>query len=465
LRAQAQIQIAALNAILQSNNVNGETALGTNAAVAQLTKAVAADTTAQNEMNARQTEITAEIAGLNESSTAQVALLNDQLATAQDQYNAALGIDAAITDVDASIAAMQSAIAEYGQAQSSYLATLSENSESIASIEAARDAQIAALNAQLDTAQAIYDTATGQAVTLTSIDAHMGAFNATLAEYTAAQVTLADVMAINQPLIDSINATLAEQTGILEAQLASFQDQFAPLNNLPTALATLQAAIQALADAQSAPVVIPEAPQSLLAAQLDTIYNRTLNRDADASGAAYYTGQVLGGSKSLADVEAEILASQEFRNSIFRPQLDAAYQAGVGRAADQSGADWFYQQFMGGRSMADIAADIASSPESMGIPSYATGTSNHPGGLAMVGERGPELVNMPSGSSVSTAPATRKMFDNSDLIAEVRALRSDMHSIQEENRTLQLQLVRYTRKTADINEQWDGDGLPAERTA
>jgi phage-related tail protein len=36
------------------------------------------------------------------------------------------------------------------------------------------------------------------------------------------------------------------------------------------------------------------------------------------------------------------------------------------------------------------------------IPSYATGTSNHPGGMALVGEQGPELVNLPRGSSVYT---------------------------------------------------------------
>lgn len=34
------------------------------------------------------------------------------------------------------------------------------------------------------------------------------------------------------------------------------------------------------------------------------------------------------------------------------------------------------------------------------VPGYAGGTSFHPGGLAMVGERGPELVNLPRGSAV-----------------------------------------------------------------
>nr|WP_246434338.1 tape measure protein [Shinella fusca] len=36
----------------------------------------------------------------------------------------------------------------------------------------------------------------------------------------------------------------------------------------------------------------------------------------------------------------------------------------------------------------------------MGIPGFASGTNNAPGGLALVGERGPELVNLPRGAQV-----------------------------------------------------------------
>jgi hypothetical protein len=35
------------------------------------------------------------------------------------------------------------------------------------------------------------------------------------------------------------------------------------------------------------------------------------------------------------------------------------------------------------------------------IPQYATGTNYHPGGLAVVGEKGPELVSLPKGSAVT----------------------------------------------------------------
>lgn len=41
------------------------------------------------------------------------------------------------------------------------------------------------------------------------------------------------------------------------------------------------------------------------------------------------------------------------------------------------------------------------------IPGFATGTSYAPGGMALVGERGPELVNLPRGSQVLNANQTR----------------------------------------------------------
>jgi TP901 family phage tail tape measure protein len=45
-------------------------------------------------------------------------------------------------------------------------------------------------------------------------------------------------------------------------------------------------------------------------------------------------------------------------------------------------------------------------------PHFATGTDNAPGGLALVGEEGPELVNLPRGSQVFTASQTKAAFNN-----------------------------------------------------
>lgn len=43
------------------------------------------------------------------------------------------------------------------------------------------------------------------------------------------------------------------------------------------------------------------------------------------------------------------------------------------------------------------------------IPGFASGTSSAPGGLALVGERGPELVNLPRGSQVISNAALRRL--------------------------------------------------------
>lgn len=45
-----------------------------------------------------------------------------------------------------------------------------------------------------------------------------------------------------------------------------------------------------------------------------------------------------------------------------------------------------------------------------GIPGFANGTDSAPGGLAVVGERGPELVNLPKGSQVIPSPQSMRMM-------------------------------------------------------
>lgn len=47
------------------------------------------------------------------------------------------------------------------------------------------------------------------------------------------------------------------------------------------------------------------------------------------------------------------------------------------------------------------------------IPGFATGVRNFSGGMAVVGERGPELVNLPQGSDVFTNGESRRMMNGS----------------------------------------------------
>ena len=45
-----------------------------------------------------------------------------------------------------------------------------------------------------------------------------------------------------------------------------------------------------------------------------------------------------------------------------------------------------------------------------GIPHFAAGTSDFPGGMGLVGEQGPELVMLPRGSQIYPAEQTRQIL-------------------------------------------------------
>jgi hypothetical protein len=63
--------------------------------------------------------------------------------------------------------------------------------------------------------------------------------------------------------------------------------------------------------------------------------------------------------------------------------------------------------------VAAIAASCATQISAIQSASFAKGTSFAPGGMSLVGEEGPELVNLPRGSQVSTAGQTRDMMSTS----------------------------------------------------
>lgn len=67
------------------------------------------------------------------------------------------------------------------------------------------------------------------------------------------------------------------------------------------------------------------------------------------------------------------------------------------------------------KAMNDLQSSVSNTTQKAGnIRAYASGTNNHPGGKALVGEEGPEIVELPRGSKVYTAQKTRKMLsDNS----------------------------------------------------
>jgi hypothetical protein len=75
------------------------------------------------------------------------------------------------------------------------------------------------------------------------------------------------------------------------------------------------------------------------------------------------------------------------------------------------------------------------------IPGFANGTSFAPGGLAMVGERGPELVNLPRGSKVMDAQRTKGMMGDGGGDTVINQTINLSTGVQQTVRTEVLQLL------------------------
>ena len=70
---------------------------------------------------------------------------------------------------------------------------------------------------------------------------------------------------------------------------------------------------------------------------------------------------------------------------------------------------------------------VGSSVKGASIRGYAVGTKYHPGGLAMVGEEGPELVDLPRGAKVYTNSETNDMLSSGDTFV----LQVNMNEVDE----------------------------------
>lgn len=71
-----------------------------------------------------------------------------------------------------------------------------------------------------------------------------------------------------------------------------------------------------------------------------------------------------------------------------------------------------------------------------GIPKYARGTRNHPGGLAILGELGPEIVNLPKGSQVYSNQESKNMVRPINLNLNIGTLIADDYGLKQLERKL-----------------------------
>jgi hypothetical protein len=91
-----------------------------------------------------------------------------------------------------------------------------------------------------------------------------------------------------------------------------------------------------------------------------------------------------------------------------------------------------------------------------GLPAFAAG-GRYGGGLALVGEEGPELINFRNPGMVYNADQTGTMLGSSvALVGEIKALRED-------NQAQARAMVQIQARLTKLMERWDSNGLPETR--
>ena len=117
------------------------------------------------------------------------------------------------------------------------------------------------------------------------------------------------------------------------------------------------------------------------------------------------------------------------------------------------------------RPLLDAAGDKA------GVKAFARGGLAMPG-WSLVGEEGPELVNFSQPGRVYTAADTAALFrsvtpraadTDSGSDAEVKALRQEVYQLRRDMLISMSEIARFSRRTSDMVEAWDAEGMPGVR--
>jgi hypothetical protein len=130
-------------------------------------------------------------------------------------------------------------------------------------------------------------------------------------------------------------------------------------------------------------------------------------------------------------------------------QINSLYQEIIGRNAEAGGLNAWNGS---GLSIDQIREGIQNSPEARG---FATG-GYYPGGLAMVGEQGRELINFNRPGQVYTAGQTAEILGGGSLAGEIQGLREELRAQARSNVQIQI-------RTAKVLERWESSGLPDTR--
>lgn len=232
-------------------------------------------------------------------------------------------------------------------------------------------------------------------------------------QLTKAETTLSVAKSQLQTLDDTLNLaqkTYDEQVGYFDSMLTNAQSQLeiasgtnVAVMSLSAAMSTLGASITSLAAAKGTSAAVVDASASM------------------------------GGDDPTTAMIKEL------------------YRTALGREGEADGIAWWRNVAAGGASASQIAAGFYGSPEYIKLHG-AHANGGVASGWSLVGEEGPEVVNFTTPARVYTASQSRAMMggsDNSELVAEVRALRADNANMRAELQAI----AGHTAKTSRLIER------------
>ena len=212
-----------------------------------------------------------------------------------------------------------------------------------------------------------------------------------------------------------------------------------------------------------------------------------LGGDSDAAG------QLAGVGNSLLDLVKQTAGTEEEYLDAFwavNAQLKAAQDAA---GAQVSAADKQLEALQGqldvqnaaltelqGQSatleeiekqIADLKPLLDAAGQKAGVKAFARGGLAMPG-WSLLGEEGPELVNFSQPGRVYTAADTAALFRSATPRAadtdsgsreEVKALRREVYELRRDMLISMSEIARFSRRTSDMVEAWDAEGMPGVR--
>ena len=123
------------------------------------------------------------------------------------------------------------------------------------------------------------------------------------------------------------------------------------------------------------------------------------------------------------------------------------------------------------KQIAELKPLLGAAGDKAGVKAFARGGLAMPG-WSLLGEEGPELVNFSQPGRVYTAADTAALFRSATPRAadtdsgsreEVKALRREVYELRRDMLISMSEIARFSRRTSDIVEAWDAEGMPGVR--